>query len=359
MKIKGTFTDIEVKASIIDEATIAQLEAIANNKYYANTKIVVMPDTHAGKGCVVGFTMQYDPNNPIINPNIVGVDIGCGMLVVCCDTWGFSQYELEAIDEVIRRVSNEDGHCEFNKNFIANITNEKKSFDYYNNQIGTLGYGNHFVEIDVGEDGKTYFVIHTGSRHLGLQVCNYYMKKCVDGVLTGEDVNNYLHDMLLAQAYARYNRQTLLNKIFTNIKFKIAHGFDIKYAFETIHNYIDVKNGIIRKGAISAQKDELVLIPLNMKDGSIIGKGKGNADWNWSAPHGAGRVMSRTEAKQKVKLEDYANSMDGIYSSCINEKTIDESVFVYKPSSVILEDIKETIEVLEVIKPIYNFKNSK
>ena len=359
MKIKGTYTDIEVKATIIDEATIAQLEAIANNKYYAGAKIVVMPDTHAGKGCVVGFTMQYNPNNPIINPNIVGVDIGCGMLVVCCDTWGFSQYELEAIDEVIRRVSNESGYREFNEKFICDLTSKKKSFDYYNSQIGTLGYGNHFVEIDVGEDGKTYFVIHTGSRHLGLQVCNCYMEKCVDGVLQGDDVFNYLHDMLLAQAYARFNRQTLLDKIFANIKFKIAHSFDIKYAFETIHNYIDVKNGIIRKGAISAQKDELVLIPLNMKDGSIIGKGKGNADWNCSAPHGAGRIMSRTEAKQKVKLEDYANSMAGIYSTCINEKTIDESVFAYKPSEVILEDIKETIEVLEVIKPIYNFKNSK
>ena len=352
MKIKGNFTDIEVKASIIDESTIAQLEAIANNKHYENAKIVVMPDTHAGKDCVVGFTMQYEPINPIINPNIVGVDISCGMLVQPLIT---TKVDFELFDEIVKSVVNTEKTYTFENKFRAPVDTIDRPYEYHEKQIGTLGYGNHFVELDKGQDGKLYLVIHSGSRNLGHRICNYYAKKCVDGVLCGHDVQDYLYDMELVQQYASLNREMLL----LDILFACHFEYKKSQRFETLHNYIDLEKRIIRKGAISAQKDELVLIPLNMKDGSIIGKGKGNADWNWSAPHGAGRVMSRTEAKQKVKLEDYANSMAGIYSSCINEKTIDESVFVYKPSSVILEDIKETIEVLEVIKPIYNFKNSK
>lgn len=353
MEIKGKFAKIDIKASIVDEATLAQLQAIADNVHYSNTKIVVMPDTHAGAECVIGFTMQYDPHTPIINPNIVGVDISCGMLV---QPLGKVDLDFKKFDATVQGLVNSEKCMEFENDFYAEVDTQDKPFEYHNRQIGTLGFGNHFVEVDADADGEKYLVIHTGSRHLGYRVCNYYAKKCMQGILcSGDDVKFYLHDMGLVQQYASLNRAVLMDAILS------AYGasYDKALRFETLHNYIDLERHIIRKGAISAQKGEQVLIPLNMRDGSVICTGKGNADWNWSAPHGAGRVMSRSEAKRKVTLEDYAKSMDGIYSTCINADTIDECAMAYKPSEVILADIQDTVEVHKVIKPIYNFKNSK
>lgn len=356
MQIQGKYTNIDVKATLIEESAIEQLRAIADNEHYKDTKIVIMPDAHAGKGCVVGFTMQYNKDNPVINPNIVGVDIGCGMLV---QPIGKREIDLGMFDEAVKNIVNLEKDHKFENRFKCELDTEKRPYEYHNKQIGTLGFGNHFVEIGENVYGEKYIVIHTGSRHLGLRVCNYYMQKCIDGVLQGEDVQDYLYDMALAQKYASFNRRMLMDAILQWYDNELEEESWFMADFETVHNYIDIERGIIRKGAVSAEVGERLLIPLNMRDGSLLCKGKGNPAWNISAPHGAGRVMSRSEAKQKITLQQYEESMQGIYTSCVNKDTIDESVFAYKPMGVILSDIADTVDVVEAIKPIYNFKNNK
>lgn len=340
--IQGNYNSIKVFASIIESNAIKQLQDIADNSYYKDCIIRVMPDTHSGKECVVGFTMQF---KDVLNPNLVGSDIGCGMLVYPIK----EELNLDKFDSVVQSIVNKE-YTDFRfdySNMVADVYN-----DVHNSQLGTLGRGNHFIEIDKGKDCY-YIVVHTGSRRLGHDVCNYYNALTKDGMLFGQDVKDYLNDMRICQVYADYNRIRILTNILS--KMDIVYDYDLMWT--CLHNYIDNDN-MLRKGSISAKLGEKVIIPLNMRDGCIIGVGKGNVDWNYSAPHGAGRVLSRGEARRTVSLDDYKMMMQGIYTNCISENTIDESPVVYKNADVILEDIKDTVDVVEIVKPIYNFKNN-
>lgn len=377
----------KIFASIIDEETINQVRKLSNSDAYKDCKIRIMPDCHVGKGCTIGSVIQT--KNRIV-PNTVGVDIGCGMLVVCL---GKIDIDLQKLDEVINSeipsgfFVRETPIRTLDNNFIAKISN----WDYIEKSLGTLGGGNHFIEVDEDDEKNKYLVIHTGSRNLGVQVCNYWQEKAIKNLvnpngirkelierlkregrekeiqdeikklifpkidnelayLEGEDYENYIHDMKLCQKYASDNR--------CEIAFRILNYLHIQSEinwFETIHNYID-NEGIIRKGAVSAKFKEKLIIPINMKEGSLLCVGKGNDDWLCSAPHGAGRILSRIKAKEILNLEDFQKEMTGIYSTSISEETIDESPMVYKPIKSIINDVKDTVDIIKIIKPIYNFK---
>lgn len=395
--------DLKIFTDNIEQEAVNQIDLLLKQKPFKDCKVRIMPDVHAGKGCVIGFTA--DLGDKII-PNIVGVDIGCGML---CVELGNIELDLEKLDEIINKYipagRNIRGQKLTNFDKIEELycLRELKEVKKFNRAIGTLGGGNHFIEIDVDDENNKYLVIHTGSRNMGKQVADYYQNLAIElccgkeefyikkekiikeykeqnrkaeiqralkelekeykqkqpnipkelCYLTGKYREMYLHDMKICQEYASENRQMIANEI-------ISYYFDIvpriMPAFETIHNYISFDDNIVRKGAISAKKGERVLIPINMRDGSIIAIGKGNSDWNESAPHGAGRIMSRIKAKETFNLKEFKKSMEGIYSTSIVEETIDEAPFVYKPMQQIIENIKDTVEIEKIIKPIYNFK---
>ena len=361
-----------------------------------------MPDVHAGKNCVIGFT--GDLGEKVI-PSIVGGDIGCGML--CCNI-GTIDIDYQKLDDFIYQniPSGNDVHKEKVVDFDLTqlyCYDRLRNLDLLHNSLGTLGGGNHFIEIDEADTGEKYLIIHTGSRNLGAQVANYYQNLansiCNYGILELEEKrvqlikeykeagktaelnealkklfeeyknknNNipyeftylegkyreaYLHDMKICQEYAALNRITIAKQIINYM------GWNLNSYFESVHNYISFDDNIVRKGSISAKKGEPVIIPINMKDGCIIGIGKGNEDWNCSAPHGAGRVMSRTEAFNKIDLEEYKKSMSNVYTTSVNEGTIDESPFVYKPIEEIVTNITPTVDIQRIIKPVYNFKAS-
>ena len=395
--------DLKIFTENIEEEAKEQINLLLNQEPFKDCKVRIMPDVHAGKGCVIGFTANLGDK---VIPNIVGVDIGCGML---CVELGNIDLDLEKIDKVINenipagRNIREQKLINFDKINDLYCLRELKETKKFNRSIGTLGGGNHFIEIDIDEDNNKYLVIHTGSRNLGKQVADYYqdlpiqlcsgkeeMFKRKEEIITtykeqgrkseiqkalkelekeykqnkpnlpnelcyleGKYREMYLHDMKICQEYASENRTNIANQI-------IEKYFDIKFyefdGFETIHNYISFEDNIVRKGAIRARKGERVIIPINMRDGSIIAIGKGNEDWNNSAPHGAGRLMSRKKAKEMFKLEEFKESMKDIYSTSVVEETIDEAPFVYKPMQEIIENIKDTVEIEKIIKPIYNFK---
>lgn len=385
-------SDVRFYASIIDDKTIEQVDEVSKSEAYKECTIRVMPDCHSGKGCTIGSVIQYKDK---VIPNTVGVDIGCGMSVL---NLGKIDIDLQKLDEVINKfilagfnVHNTPKFPKYENNFIANISD----WNYILCSIGTLGGGNHFIELDEDDEGNKYLVVHSGSRNLGVQVCEYWQNKAISNLtdngkernelinrlkaegrqkeiqselnklkkpvinnelayIEGEDLEGYIHDMKLCQEYAEFNRKTILGIICD----KMWCGTIIVDYFSTIHNYIDIPNKIIRKGAISANKGEKVIIPMNMRDGSLICIGKGNKDWLCSAPHGAGRIMSRIQAKESLNLEDFKSSMDGIYTTSVCEDTIDEAPMVYKPIEHIMDDIKDTVEIIKVIKPIYNFKAS-
>ena len=399
IELKGKYNECKIFTDEIDNATRGQITALLDQESMKNTKIRIMPDCHAGAGCVIGTTMAIKDK---LIPNLVGVDIGCGMYAIKLKE---KRIDLPKLDSTIRK------YIPFGFNIITkaqyfNIYNIKAQyFDIYNIKapinidnalisIGTLGGGNHFIEIDRDSDNYLWLVIHTGSRHTGLEVCNYYQNLAYENLKDNKDLrnqlieklksegrekeissalkefskensthipkmlaycegnlfNDYIHDMRIMQDYADTNRRTIAKIIMKRMKLHPIHEI------MTRHNYIDIDNMILRKGSISAQKDEEVIIPMNMRDGSLICKGKGNPDWNYSAPHGAGRLMSRTEAKESISMNDYKKSMNGIYSSCISKETIDESAFAYKPMQSIIDNIKDTVEIIDIIKPIYNFK---
>ena len=362
-----------------------------------------MPDTHAGKGCVIGFTA--DLGDKVI-PNIVGVDIGCGMLTV---ELGNIDIDLKELDDIINKYvpSGKNVHegrgVRFSRFQELNCYRDLKNTKRIERSIGTLGGGNHFIEVNIDEEKKLYLVIHSGSRNLGKQVAEHYQNLAIDicagkeeyyirreqlieeykregkrnliqqeliklkkeydemmpdypkelCFLTGKFREKYLNDMNICQEYAVLNRITIANIILGKLLNKGVQDFN---HFNTTHNYINFKDNIIRKGSISAYEGEKVLIPINMRDGSILAVGKGNPDWNYSAPHGAGRLMSRTKAKESLTLEEYQKSMEGIFTTSVNESTLDEAPMAYKPIEEIMDNIQDTVEVLSVIKPIYNFK---
>ncbi|MGL4951084.1 MAG: RtcB family protein [Mycoplasma sp.] len=400
--------NIKVFTNNIDEKCLDQINNISSSKAFKNEVIRIMPDCHAGKGAVIGFTSTFADK---IVPNVIGVDIGCGML--CCEI-GEQNVDLPKMDFFIHdNIPAGQGAVNENANEeILPLLKQLKMFDKISKKdleqiqksIGSLGSGNHFIEVDENEDGEKFLIIHTGSRSLGTKVAEYYQNLAIEqskppkntvtdnikkakaeglsGVelgnfaqeqnrlykeelelyknnsdltfLSGIDAENYLHDMRITQEYARINRETIAKNIETHLitRQKLK---PFKEQFHTVHNYIGEDN-VIRKGAVSAHKGVKLLIPINMADGSIIAIGKGNPEWNNSAPHGAGRLFSRGEANRKFNMEEYENSMLGIETSTVNKNTLDEAPMAYKPMKEIIENSKDTIEIQQVVKPIYNFK---
>lgn len=404
-EIIGKYGTAKVYATTVEDECVSQIYGFMNSPVVEGCNIAIMPDTHTGKGAAIGFTQMINKENPRVNPNMVGVDIGCGMLVLKISAEAgkilFNKPGLEKFDKIMHtKVPSGMAHRktlhkfakDFTeiKNLIADADYDKELF-----AIGSLGGGNHFVEIDTDEKGDYYIVIHSGSRHLGIAVAKYWENKAVEyhknnsklkndlinklkregrekdiqaeiakiptvivskdlSYLEGADVDGYLHDMKICQEFARLNREAMLDVLVEEMGIKKRHILD---KFCTIHNYIDIENGILRKGAISLQKDESAIIPVNMQYGSLIVTGKGNPDWNFSGPHGAGRLMSRSKAKETLKMEDFKNAMKDIYTTSVCVSTIDEAPMAYKSADEILENIKENAEVISVIKPIYNFKS--
>lgn len=416
-------SDLKIFTNNIEDEAKKQINLLLEQEPFKDCKVRIMPDVHAGKGCVIGFTA--DLGDKII-PNIVGVDIGCGML---CVELGKIDINLERLDNIISkyipagRNIREHKLTEFDQINNLYCLRELKDSKKFNKAIGTLGGGNHFIEIDIDDENNKYLVIHTGSRNLGKQVADHYQNLAIQLCSGKEEIfkkkeeiikiykeqgkkseiqkalkalekeykNNkpdlpnelcylkgkyremYLHDMKICQKYASLNRLYIAKMILDNLYGKCMYTLvntkemDIEKAknanisisipfFETIHNYISFEDSIVRKGAISAKQGERVLIPINMRDGSIIAVGKGNDDWNQSAPHGAGRIMSRNKAKETLNLGEFKESMKDIYSTSVVEETIDEAPFVYKPMQEIIDNIQDTVEIQKIIKPIYNFK---
>jgi len=392
IELRGKYNTAEVFTDNIEQQAVAQIINLLNQEFVRGSKIRVMPDTHAGAGCTIGTTMTITDKAV---PNLVGVDIGCGMeTALLHDT----RVELRQLDRVIHEhipagfATRDKPHP-----LMAEIDlTELRCADHVNLSraelsMGTLGGGNHFIELDRDDDGRLYLVVHSGSRNLGKQVAEYYQKAAVkdlekrrndgskliaelkaqgreveiEAALRGREFlkvdrtlafaegqlfDDYVHDMAITQRYALLNRRAMVKEIVKQMKFKVEDSFT------TIHNYIETETMILRKGAISAKAGERVLIPINMRDGSLVCVGKGNPDWNYSAPHGAGRLMSRSAAKESITLTQFRESMEGIYSSTVNKSTIDESPFAYKPMGEIIANIADTIDIVKTIKPVYNFK---
>ena len=394
--LNGKYNSAEVFTEVIDQSAISQIIELCNQPFSQGARIRIMPDVHAGAGCTIGTTMTITDKAV---PNLVGVDIGCGMETIRIKE---KHIELQKLDKLIY----EKIPSGFDIREKPHRYNEKidltKLYCYGHinpiraeRSIGTLGGGNHFIEADKGSDGSIYIVIHSGSRHLGVETAKYYQeeaykrlnkssKKDIDELIAkmkaegrqkqiqseikkiqntkntdvpkhlayteGELFEQYIHDMKIVQEFAVLNRQAMMDEIIKGM------GIHVLECFTTIHNYIDTENMILRKGAVSAQKGEKLLIPINMRDGSLICTGKGNPDWNCSAPHGAGRIMSRSQAKQSFTVSEFKKQMQGIYTTSVSAQTLDECPMVYKSVEDIVGNIGDTVEVNEIIKPIYNFK---
>ncbi len=393
-ELNGKYGKAKIFTNNMEGMAQSQVIEVLNQSFIQNSKIRIMPDTHAGAGCVIGTTMTIKDK---VVPNLVGVDIGCGM-----ETIKIKEKEIDPVklDKIINEVIPAGFETRTKEHLYTKFINlnrlrskGKLNINRANLSIGTLGGGNHFIEANIDDQDNIYIVIHSGSRNLGKQVAEYYQDKAYQEItsmndkrheiiaelkaqgkekeissalkklqkpkikkdlayLEGQGFEDYIHDMRITQQFAIYNRKAMVDEI---IK---AMDLTIEEQFTTIHNYIDLEHMILRKGAISAQKKERVLIPINMRDGSIIATGLGNSDWNYSAPHGAGRLMSRSKAKEVINLEDFKKSMEGIYTTSVNSSTIDESPFAYKSMSEILEKITGTVKINKIIKPIYNFKAS-
>lgn len=356
IELRGKYNNAIVYTDNIEQEAISQIITLLNQPFADQNPIRFMPDVHAGKGCTIGFTMKMDK---IVCPNLVGVDIGCGVLVA---KLGNIDIDFEKLDRVIReRVPFGFNVHDYQRPFHLE---DLMMYDSLGNKdsilksLGTLGSGNHYIEINVDEHNDKYLVIHSGSRNLGVQVCEHYQKmareKCTRAAkgleyLTGQDYEDYTHDMMITQRYAKANRRRMAGEIIENM------GWEILEIFQTIHNYID-EEGYVRKGAVSARLGEKLIIPLNMRDGSLICVGKGNPDWNYSAPHGAGRILSRGKAKRELDLETFQNEMEGVYSTCIDKARLDESPMAYKDYKEIISNIGDTVDIISHIKPLYNFK---
>ena len=386
MLLNTKYDDVHIYAKTVEQEAISQIIQMANSPLGENAHIRIMPDCHAGAGCVIGTTMKITDK---VCPNLVGVDIGCGVDLVKTNI-DFST-RLEELDSVIRKYIpfGMDTHSSEQKyDFTDLYCWDKLDKDTQNRAktaLGTLGGGNHFIEAYEGG----WLSVHSGSRNIGYKVAAYYqdlaekrikeynyklLKEELQTIepkdreqwlkthkitgdkdlcyLTGIDLAHYLHDVAIMQLFANNNRLTMLRRITD------AMGGRVLQHINSIHNYIDVNNMILRKGAISAQKNEILVIPLNMRDGLLVCKGKGNPEWNYSAPHGAGRLYSRSEAKRIFTVEEYAMEMQGIFSTCINQSTLDEAPFAYKDYQEIMECIEPTVEIVERLIPIFNFKAS-
>lgn len=394
--LNGKYNYAKVFTEIIDEGAIAQIIELCNQPISENSSIRIMPDVHAGAGCTIGTTMTVSDK---IVPNLVGVDIGCGMETIRLKE---KHIEVQKLDKLIyEKIPSGFEIRRKTHRYIEKIDLAKlycyKYIDPLRAEmsIGTLGGGNHFIEADKGSDGSIYIVIHSGSRHLGVETSKYYqneayrrlnnssekevnelierlkaegkekqiqseIKKLTSTKHTsvpkhlayceGELFEQYIHDMKIVQQFASLNRQAMMDEIIKGM------GFHVTERFSTIHNYIDTDKMILRKGAVSAESGEKLLIPVNMRDGSLICTGKGNPDWNCSAPHGAGRLMSRSQAKESFTVSEFKKQMKGIYTTSVNQQTLDECPMAYKSIEDIVGNISDTVEINDIIKPIYNFK---
>ena len=367
--------DVKIFTDNIEENALDQIKELLSIDVFSDKKIRIMPDVHAGAGCVIGFT--GDLGDKVI-PNIVGVDIGCGMRIL--NLGKLSEIDFHAFHEHIRGnvpsgmivredrfgfkplVGEEMDIYREAKQLVTELYcyREIKDSGRINKAIGSLGGGNHFIEVDRDDEGRLYLVVHSGSRNLGKQVAEHYQAEAADRLrgrvehalayCEGDLLDDYLHDMQILQRYADLNRKAMMQDLVAALNLKVIEHWT------TIHNYIDLEAMILRKGAISAKAGEKVLIPLNMRDGSLIALGKGNPDWNFSAPHGAGRAMSRSQARRTIRLEDYEKSMQGIFSTTVDRSTIDEAPSAYKPVDEILHNIRDTVTLVRRIYPVYNFK---
>ena len=391
--ILGKYNTAKIFTDLMDEKSIEQVKTLLDQEFVAGSKIRMMPNIYAGGGCTIGTTMTVGDK---ICPNLVGVDIGCGMLTVKLSS--LCDMDLEKLDGVIRKYIpsgfniRHDAHALYmNTRVDELLCYDSIDVNRAKRSIGTLGGGNHFIEIDRDDNGCYYLVIHTGSLHLGLEVAEYYQNWGYETMkqeyknrraeivgrlkkegrereiptflsemkfdtpkdlcpIRGKLFDSYIHDMEIVQAYAKWNRLAIAYEIV----FKM--GWNELFSFETVHNYIDTDDMILRKGAVSAKEEEILLIPMNMRDGSLICRGKGNPDWNYSAPHGAGRLFGRMEAKRRFTIEEYEKSMDGIYTTSVGDDTLDECPMAYKPMKAIVDNIGDTVDILKVLKPVYNFK---
>ena len=366
IELRGKYGQAKVFTDVVDQESISQVISLLSQPYAKDSRVRMMPDIHAGAGCTVGTTMTITDK---ICPNLVGVDIGCGMETIRVRE---KHMELQQLDKLIRReipsgfAIREKAH-RYHKDIDLEALHCAKHIDLLRAEksIGTLGGGNHFIEANRDDEGNLYIVIHSGSRHLGLEVCQYYQNAGYAAYqksgnpeyiakplayVEGELMEKYLHDMRIAQAFADLNRQAMMDVIVKGMKLHVEEQFT------TVHNYIDMDKRILRKGAVSAEAGEKLLIPINMRDGSLICAGKGNEDWNCSAPHGAGRLMSRSEAKSSFTVSEYQKQMEGIYTTSVGRGTLDECPMAYKRMEDIVDNIHPTVEIQRVIKPIYNFK---
>ena len=400
IEIKGKVNTALCYATVVEEEAIDQVRRMCDYPFTEGAKIRIMPDVHAGKGCTIGTTMTVVDKAV---PNVVGVDIGCGMYTV---DLGKADIDLEKLDEAAHYIPSGmnvwEGRQERFDLTGLRCYRELKETRWLERSLGTLGGGNHFIEVDRAADGTNYLVIHSGSRNLGKQVADLYQKLAINlsrgygdylekrdeiirtykeqgrkseiqaalkqlhwqvyesetpipedlCYLSGKYLEDYLYDVVICQRFARRNREKMAEILLERT------GISGGEAFHTIHNYIDTDEMILRKGAIAAHAGEKVLIPINMRDGSVLAVGKGNPEWNYSAPHGAGRVMSRSKAKNTLSMEEYQEEMKGVYTTSVNEKTLDEAPMAYKSLEDIIDVIKESVDVIEVMKPIYNFKAS-
>ncbi len=400
MQIIGKHNTATCFAATVEEVALEQIKTVLDREEFADAKIRIMPDVHAGKGCTIGTTMTVTDK---IVPFMVGVDIGCGMYTV---SLGKGEIDLASFDAAAhgipcgKRVW--EGRQERFDLTALRCYRVLKDTKRLERSLGTLGGGNHFIEIDVAEDGEKFLVIHSGSRNLGTQVAEHYQSLAIDLAMGKEDyfqareelirtykeqgrrteiaaalkemakdfeateitlprelcylygsfMEDYLHDVALCQRFAARNREKMAEILLGKM------GFEAGEAFHTVHNYVDVEEMILRKGAVSAKKGERLLIPINMRDGALICEGLGNEDWNCSAPHGAGRLMSRTAAFERLTMAEYAKEMEGIYTTCVTETTLDESPMAYKSMDEIVACITPTARIVKRIKPIYNFKAS-
>ena len=394
-EVNGKYGSAKIFTDLVDNESISQVINMLNQPFAEGQTIRMMPDIHAGAGCTVGTTMTITDK---VCPNLIGVDIGCGMYAVKLQE---TDIDFNLLDTVIRQYvpSGFDIHhtpVKMAKNIRLDDLFCALSCDRVRakNSIGTLGGGNHFIEVDRDTDGNLWLVVHSGSRHLGMEVAKFYQKRAITNLHTtpydmiqdtiqklkdegrqseiqstieklrppygnvpdalcwcdGYLFDHYVHDMKITQEFAVINRQAIADIILSRMD---LHPTD---EFTTIHNYLDTENMILRKGAVAAEKGQRLIIPMNMRDGSLICIGKGNPDWNYSAPHGAGRLMSRSAAKQQISLSDFEDSMEGIWTTSVGTSTIDESPMAYKPMESIVENIGDTVEIIDIIKPVYNFK---
>lgn len=401
-EVNGKYNTAKVYTDVIDEKSLQQIKTLCDQEFTSGAKIRLMPDVHAGAGCTIGTTMTIKDK---IVPNLVGVDIGCGMETLCIksDSEVSRNFNGAELDKIIRmNIPSGFNIRKFPHAFVEQVEWDNIKGHYNKKRawlsLGTLGGGNHFIEADRDDEGNLYIVVHSGSRHAGLEIADYYQEqawKQINGnseaeckhlieqlksegreneiqgrlaelkaqvstivpkdlaYVSGELFDDYINDMRIMQHFAMLNRKAMIQSISIGLHIKEA---DIIDQFTTIHNYIDTENMILRKGAVSAQNGEKFLIPINMRDGSLICIGKGNEDWNCSAPHGAGRVMSRSKAKKELSLEEFKAEMSGIWSSTVNLDTIDEAPMAYKTMDDIVANIAPTAEIQKVIKPIYNYK---